>query len=249
MKNRIRDVLRALGAFAGEVLFPGRCGACGAAEGEDGLCPACRAAAVSVRARCGRCGAEVWRRGGGACRACAGRDLGVARTVVVGPYERTLRLLVRRLKYGGRASLARPLGALLAARVAAARLGADVLVPVPLDPGRERRRGFNQAELIAREIAWRTGLPVAARALARVKPTPALYGRSVAERFEVVGDAFAVAEPARIRGRRVLIVDDVLTTGATLSACAEACRKAGAVEIFAACVARRERRRMAAASA
>jgi ComF family protein len=162
----------------------------------------------------------------------------VDRVIAIGPYAGTLRRLVRGLKYGGREALARPIGALLAERVRAARLFVDVVVPVPLDAARERKRGFNQAVLIARELAREAGLPLATGALRRARRTPALFRLAAAERAAAVAGAFAVADRASLAGKRVLLVDDILTTGATISACAEACRGAGATRVFAACAAR-----------
>lgn len=162
------------------------------------------------------------------------------RAVSVGAYEGLLRELVRRFKFGRRRALARPLGVLLSERVIEEGLRADLVVPVPLDRARERRRGFNQAELVAAEVARRLGLPLARRALVRVRRTPSLYRLGAAERREALDGAFAAARAGVLAGRRVLLVDDVLTSGATLSACAKALRAAGARAVVAACVARRQ---------
>jgi ComF family protein len=166
------------------------------------------------------------------CRRCRRALTPFARGASLGPYEGTLRVLVHELKYRGR----RRVGDRLAEEIlstpearAVAR-GADVLVPVPLHPRREKERGFNQSELLARGVAGRTGLPVA-RALVRRVDTPPQTGLSAARRRANVAAAFAVRRRAQVAGRVVVLVDDVRTTGATVRACASALLAAGAAEV------------------
>jgi ComF family protein len=106
-----------------------------------------------------------------------------------------------------------------------------VLVPVPLHPRRRRERGFNQAEIVALEVGSRVGLPVSPLALVRRKDTPPQTGLSAAERRKSVDGAFAVRRRCHVAGKVVVLVDDVLTTGATALACARALREAGAAEV------------------
>jgi ComF family protein len=156
-----------------------------------------------------------------------------------GSYEGTLRALVQRFKYDGFRPLAKPLGRFLVQ--AAERLSEqsfDLAVPVPLHSKRQRQRGFNQAELLVREFArWRK-IPLGVKDCVRVRDTPPQTGLRAAERRRNVAGAFDVPRPERVRGRRVLLIDDVLTTGATASACAEAIRKAGAKGVWVATLAR-----------
>lgn len=146
------------------------------------------------------------------------RDDGIARAAI---------LLV---KHGGRLSLLRHLARLLA-EAAPQYLSLrdwDGLVPVPLHWVRRWRRGFNQAEVLARAVGRRHGIPVLRRALSRVRATPRQHG-DVEARRRNVRDAFAVR--ADVAGRRLLLVDDVFTTGATADACAAALLRAGAAEV------------------
>ena len=132
-------------------------------------------------------------------------------------------------KYTGRETLGRYLAELMAER-SGPILDAgpwDVLVPVPLHPRRERERGFNQAAFLARHVGRRVGLPVAPRALRRVRQTPPQSGDADARRRNVRG-AFAVARPPDVAGRSILLIDDVLTTGATANECARTLRRARA---------------------
>jgi ComF family protein len=148
---------------------------------------------------------------------------------------------LRRFKYDDRSDLARPLGHLLRRAARDARLSADLVVPVPLHPRRLAERGYNQAALLAAVVAHELGAPLAARALTRTRHTPRQARLDRANRLANVAGAFQVRTPAHVRGRRVVLVDDVATTGATLVACADALRRAGAASVTALVVARAER--------
>jgi ComF family protein len=115
---------------------------------------------------------------------------------------------------------------------------ADVVVPVPLHPARRRERGYNQAELIARPLARRLGLPLRGYLLVRTRPRPDKLILSRRERWESVRGAYATRERAPVDNLRILLVDDVFTTGATLDSCARALRGAGASSVIGLTVAR-----------
>jgi len=156
-------------------------------------------------------------------------------------YGGALALAIVRLKYERRPDLARPLGAVAVRGVASLDERPDLVVPVPLHPARLVQRGYNQAALLARPVARALGARFEPRALARLRDTAQQANLDRAARSENVARAFAVPTPARVRGRRVLLVDDVSTTGATLRACASALEEAGAGEVVAAVVARTEK--------
>jgi ComF family protein len=113
-----------------------------------------------------------------------------------------------------------------------------VLVPVPLDAARLRERGYNQAELIARPLARLLGIPFRSYLLVRTKPRPDKIRLTRRERWETVRGAYATHQSAQVDKLRVLLVDDVFTTGATLDACSRALRQAGAVRVVGLTVAR-----------
>jgi competence protein ComFC len=135
-----------------------------------------------------------------------------------------------------------PLGAWFADQLAevvnSQGLHADVVVPVPLHRDRERERGYNQADLIARPLAKRLKLPHRAVLLVRTRPRPDKHILSLEERWESVRGAFATRPGSQVDNLRVLLVDDVVTTGATLDACARALREAGAKSVLGLTVAR-----------
>ncbi len=147
-----------------------------------------------------------------------------------------------RLKYERRPDLARPLGDLLWSAVipCASELRTWVVVPVPLHPGRLAERGYNQAALLARRMAWRLGAPVRAMALARLLDTPRQATLERAVRITNVAGAFRVRQPGAIAGRSVLLVDDVRTTGSTLGACTAVLMAAGAARVRTAVLAQAE---------
>ena len=147
--------------------------------------------------------------------------------------------LLHQLKYQGQAGVGRALGQLYGAELAAAGLGPefDVLVPVPLHRRKLARRGYNQAEAFAAGLATALPCPSAPHALRRTEHTASQTRKGRAERWQNVATVFEVAEPAAVVGRRVLLVDDVLTTGATLEACGAALLAAGAQTVSIATIA------------
>jgi ComF family protein len=123
-------------------------------------------------------------------------------------------------------------------RKTAKEFQADAVVPVPLHPDRQRERGYNQAELIARPLARRLGIKLGAYLLTRTKPRPARLVLSRSEHWKSVRGAYATREGVRVDKMRILLVDDVLTTGATLDACSRVLKRAGAASVFGLTVAR-----------
>lgn len=168
---------------------------------------------------------------------CSGGRSAVTRARAVGEYEGALRDIIHALKYAGRLSLAGPLAAHMRTRGIDVLTDVDCLVPVPLHWRREHQRGFNQA----REIARHLGPPVIG-ALVRRRPTRPQIELAADRRKTNVADAFAVRRAwfrgYDIRGKTVLLVDDVSTTGATLEACAAVLRDAGAADVHALTAAR-----------
>lgn len=162
-----------------------------------------------------------------------------------GAYEGVLRELIHLYKYAGMRPLAAPLGELLGAALPRDERF-DVVVPVPLHWRRRWSRGFNQSELLARLTAKRCGVPMRA-ALRRMRATDAQAGLSNSRRRRNVAGAFRARES--LAGKRVLLVDDVMTTGATASACAAALKRAGARSVALLALARVDRRLGAAPAA
>lgn len=148
---------------------------------------------------------------------------------------------IARFKYAGRSDLAARFGELMARGAAPLEGTVDIVVPVPLHPRRVAERGFDQAALLAGPVA--RGLRVAhvPRALARIRETPAQASLDREARVANVAAAFRCPAPSRVEGRRVLLVDDVRTTGATLASCAETLTRAGARTVSTLVLARRER--------
>ncbi len=164
------------------------------------------------------------------CGRCLGHRPAFDATVAALLYRFPADVLVQRLKYGCELACASVLGEILAETVAPLPRP-DLLVPMPLHPDRLRARGFNQAVELARPVARRLGVALAVAACRRVRDTPAQAGLDLSARRRNVRRAFACH--ADLAGRRVAIVDDVLTSGATVDALAAALRKAGAAEVWA----------------
>jgi len=147
---------------------------------------------------------------------------------------------ISRFKFGGVARLARPLGALLAdyADPEFPFSAVDLIIPVPLHPRRLRERGFNQSLLLARQVGKRRSIPLNFTALHRTRQTQPQTQLSGAERRKNVRGAFEVRQAEVVGGKRILLVDDVFTTGATVQECASVLGEAGASEVHVLTLAR-----------
>jgi len=224
------------------VWLPEACAACDQVLGEGGelFCPGCEAQVLEVPgATCRRCG-EPGAFPGGRCGRCRARPPAFATAWAAFEHEGAVARAVHRFKYLDRSDLARPL-AMAVARRWPARLAAEgqVLVPVPLHAARFRQRRYDQAALLAVHLGRALGLPVELDWLTRVRDTPRQVGLDEWQREDNVARAFAASGP--VAGRRVLVVDDVLTTGATAQEAAATLSGAGAEAVAVATVARARR--------
>jgi ComF family protein len=174
------------------------------------------------------------------CGPCRRRAPGFDYARSAARYENVMREALHAFKFRGRRALAAPLGDLVVEAMEG-RLPAGVpalLVPVPLHPRRERERGFNQAALLAQRVGRAWQVPVRDDLLVRAVATPSQTELDAAARRANVRNAFRLRRPDAIAGHHVLLVDDILTTGATLSECARCLREAGAALVGALTVAR-----------
>lgn len=200
-----------------ELLAPDRCPGCDLAfdAEQHAFCDACLPLLEST---------EVWSDGAHSAPSAA--------FLYGGPLAEAL----QRFKYAGRSELARPLGAMLASCALAYAGRVDCVAPVPLHPARLRSRGFNQSALLARPVARALGVPLAARALRRVRPTLDQAGLAREDRGQNVRGAFGADR--RAPGARVLLIDDVRTTGATLAEAADALLRGGCERVHPLALAR-----------
>jgi ComF family protein len=246
-------------------LFPSDCRLCGAALTEVSRLPVCSACVAGIQRiqapMCAVCGEWVTTAAAGdelRCGMCQRARMPFAKAVAYGSYDGALRGLIHLLKYDRVRPAGDLLGQMLAEAMAGLRFGssgkAPLVVPVPLWARRERQRGFNQAAEIAR-AAMRTSTPTlapksAARtwgtiamelntsALRRTRETQSQTGLTRHQRRANLRGAFVAVRPEQIAGREIILVDDVYTTGTTVSECARVLRRAGAAEIYVATAAR-----------
>jgi len=189
----IKHTLAFVGNLAGTALTRFRCASCEQLLRHDAVfCASCHETVVECPSRAGP---------------------------AYGHYGGALAHAIHRFKYLARPDLARPLGSLLARLDP---IDVDVIVPVPLHPRRLLERGYNQAALLATEMGRSRGIPVAHRALRRLRHGQPQTGLDRSQRLKNLADAFSLRQPNAVRGRRVLLIDDVRTTGATLAACSGA---------------------------
>jgi ComF family protein len=219
-----------------DLVFPALCPVCGGRSDDRTHRPFCAACWTGLPlwedAGCVGCARLfVGLPAGSSCEECRRSPPPFQWARAVGAYRDGLRAAIHALKFRGRVAVAAPLAALLAERGAAAAASADAVVPVPLHPVRLAERGFNQAELLAAPCARAWARPLVTGALVRTRPTRPQTELDAAERGANVAGAFAVRRPAALAGLRVLLIDDVLTTGATARAAARALREAGAATV------------------
>jgi ComF family protein len=246
LRARARTSARAWALAALDLVFPARCPVCEAvlADGRrDPLCGPCWTAIRRLPSACCECcggplpALEPVPGAPPRCGACAGEPRAWDWARAAAAYEGVARDAIHALKFRGKRALARPLAALIVEQCADAVGGtAPALVPVPLARARQRERGFNQAGLIAEHVGAALALPVRPRWLARTRATGPQTDLGAVERRANVRDAFAAV--SAVAGRHVVIVDDVLTTGATVAECARVVRAAGAVRVGVLTVAR-----------
>lgn len=239
MLPRLRDVVLAAGRHALDIVLPPRCLVCGRpVAGHGGMCPRCWSGLdLIARPYCERLGTPfAVDLGPGLLSPKAIADPpAFGRLRAVARHDGAARELVHRLKYADRMDLAGAMGRWMARAGAELLADADALVPVPLHVTRLWKRRFNQAGALARAVAAAGGPPAMHEALIRRKATPSQVGLGAAERARNLAGAFAVPDAARplVAGRRLVLVDDVCTTGSTLDAAARALRRAGAREVDA----------------
>jgi ComF family protein len=241
--------LRSLAQGALQLLYPRVCWSCGQGypPGGDDFCPACLESLTrDLHPRCPQCAAAVgpFVNLDDGCTHCRGVALGFEGALCLGSHVGLLRALILRLKHHSGEGLAEVLAGLWANHRSCAfrASGAQVVVPVPLHWWRRLTRGYNQSESLARALARNLGIPCRSRWLRRVRATRRQrHDMSPAARKENVHQAFRARPNPELKGKTILLVDDVMTSGSTASEVARALKRAGAGQVVVAVLARADK--------
>lgn len=221
-----------------DLLFPPSCVVC--QRSGCTLCLSCMAHfRLATGSRCLHCHNQLSPHG--ICISCQYHRLQLSGLRAAYPYEEPLRSCIHALKYEGQTRLAEPLGALLAQAYSTYGMQADMLIPVPLHSERQRQRGYNQSHLLAQACARQLGMTLNHTTVTRIRPTLAQAQLGARERQQNVAGAFLCAPGITtnaLHGRKIVIIDDVCTTGATLEACAAPLFAAGACSVWGLVLAR-----------
>jgi ComF family protein len=202
-----------------------RCALCGQRADDLGLCPGCVADLPWQGPACRRCAVPLAT--GEVCGSCLETPPPYDEAVAIFNYAEPADSMIQRLKFGGDLAYARTLGKLMAIELVRRAIHHPrMIIPVPLHPGRLIARGFNQAVELARPLADRIGIPLDRTVCVRMRATAEQSGLDAAGRHRNVKNAFRVIHP--VAGADVAVVDDVMTTGSTLEAVAQALKRAGA---------------------
>lgn len=222
--------------FVLECLFPTgfECIVCGDelnCECSHSMCDDCLNSLPQILKECKRCGVSITGNGK-YCLACKEKKYSFKRAVACFDYSDKVINLLHALKYGGARYLAKPLASFMFERLNKESFEIDFITYVPIGEGRLRERGYNQAELLAREVAKNTNLEVF-EILQRTKETPTQAKLTRLERRENLKGAFVVFDAEKVKGKNILLIDDVMTTGATCDEIAKVLLKAKAKAVFA----------------
>jgi ComF family protein len=227
----VATLVRNLIRWGLDFALPPRCAGCGTIVADvHSFCPDCWKQVEFLIGGCETCGIPLQATDSSVCGACLARPPRIARTRAAVAYGDLSRGLAIRLKYGRKVAVAKTMARYMAPLVASEGEG-RLLIPVPLHRTRLWARGFNQSALVASELSRGLGIPSNPLALRRIRRTPPLKGMSPLQRRKTVAGAFRVRDPAAIKGKIVILVDDVLTTGSTAEACARTLRRAGAARV------------------
>ncbi len=221
-----------------DLIFPPHCAFCGTPLAEDEVAEICPGCLRNIRfispPICPKCGFPLVMGVGEdhLCGQCLRRQWHFGSARALGLYDGAIREAIHNLKYRGKSFLAKSLTGLLDRGYPFMDYGSyGLLVPVPLHPKRLRERGFNQALMLGKAIGRREGVPCRGFLLRKIRWSPPQIDLSPQAREKNVKGSFAVTDPERVRGKRVLLIDDVMTTGSTVNECAGELLKAGAGEV------------------
>ena len=228
MINKLKDFLL-------ESLFPSKieCIVCGDELGHESphdMCDDCLKGLPVITKECTKCGVSITGTGK-FCMTCKEHKFSFKRGISCFDYDGEIKRLMHTLKYGGGKYLAKPLASFMINKFNEAKFDVDFIVPVPVGPKRGKERGYNQAALLAREVSAGTGIEYA-DILERIKDTPTQAKLTQVERRHNLDGAFVVTDKDKVKGKSILIIDDIMTTGSTCDEIAKILLKAKAKAVF-----------------